>query len=42
MTVDEELSNDLQMITIDQHKVIEKDAFKKIFWEQQVFVTNVT
>ena len=36
VTVDEELSNDLQMI-IDQHKVIEKDAFKKIFWEQQVF-----
>ena len=35
VTVDEELSNDLQMI-IDQHKVIEKDAFKKIFWEQQV------
>ena len=34
VTVDEELSNDLQTI-IDQHKVIEKDAFKK-FWKQQV------
>ena len=35
VTLDEELSNDLQMI-INQHKVIEKDEFRHIFWEQQV------
>ena len=29
VTVDKELSNDLQMI-IDQHKVIEKDAFREV------------
>lgn len=36
VTLDDELSNDLQMI-IDQYKVIEKDDFRRIFWEQQVF-----
>ena len=35
VTLDKELSNDLQMI-IDKHKVIEKDEFRHIFWEQQV------
>ena len=35
VTLDEGLSNDLQMI-IDQHEVIENDEFRCIFWEQQI------
>lgn len=35
VSIDEKLSNDIQTV-IDNHKEIEKDDFKRIFWEQQV------
>lgn len=35
ISLDEKLSKDIQMV-IDNHKEIEKDDFKRIFWEQQV------
>ena len=34
--VDKELCSDIQRV-IENHRVIEKDEFKRIFWEQQVF-----
>ena len=33
--VDKDLSSDIQRV-IENHRVMEKDEFKKIFWEQQV------
>ena len=35
LPLDEELSGDIQKM-ISQHKVIEKDDFRRIFWEQLV------
>ena len=34
--VDEELTSDIKRV-IDNHRVVEKDEFKRIFWEQQVY-----
>ena len=37
--LDDELSGDVQKV-ISQHKVIEKDDFRRIFWEQQVLLMH--
>ena len=37
--VDKELTSDIERV-IENHRVMEKDEFKRIFWEQQVCISN--